>query len=282
MAARKKRPVLYEVYKPRPKPGEAGNRQRRFPISLGLGWKPAAGERPVETRGPASGTGSQVPPAAPSVSMPSGAAPSAPRQVTITLPTLAIVVAGVLVLLAVAFSAGRKYEAAYAGAAGEARRLTGDEDAAGARPPGGASDAQAQTAEPSAAEKGASGPPPGASAGERSGAGGGQPQITLTRGCHYVIVQHFGAKRDDALEAARFLQERGVPCALLPGKDIRVVATEPFLIRQTDTAAAQRERQRAERLLQRIRQIGLEFEKHRRAQNKATYRLDGPYLFEAS
>ncbi len=82
-------------------------------------------------------------------------------------------------------------------------------------------------------------------------------EVELRRGYHYIVVQYFPISKEQAAnDAALYLIENGVPCTILMGKDIRLLASEPFLIRQDDTRAGKRERQRADRLIARIKQLG--------------------------
>jgi hypothetical protein len=88
------------------------------------------------------------------------------------------------------------------------------------------------------------------------------PTIELRRGFHYIVVQHFPTRKaDDARAAAQFLIDRGLPCALYPGSDIRLLLTEPFLMDQDDAAQAKSETRRADKLLTKVRELGVEFRK---------------------
>jgi len=90
-----------------------------------------------------------------------------------------------------------------------------------------------------------------------------RPVVELPRGYHYVVVQHFPKRRrDHAEKAAQFLMEHGLPCALLPGPDIRLVIAEPFLIRQDDKEAAARERRRGEEMVRRVKELGKLYRRH--------------------
>lgn len=96
------------------------------------------------------------------------------------------------------------------------------------------------------------------------------PAFSFKDGYHYVIIQFFPkSKLDDARQAAEFLQSQGVPCVIQDAKrDIRLIAREPFLIDQEDRAASRAEKQRAETLKKRIRELGKEY-----------MRSGGRYLF---
>jgi hypothetical protein len=218
--------------------------------------------------------------------------PAAPHDVggtwrmTVSASTLAIVVAGMVVLLAVAFSAGRKYEAYYPSTSDTAELAQGGDDEVAEATLGGpetAGESEAeqpiQTARKAAprtelpAESSEGGKPPtGATK---------PPQVALQIGHHYVVVQHFKRRNPQAaLDAARFLKENGVPCATLTGADIRVIATEPFRIRQGNAAASRAERRRADELMRKIRQLGQEYSKLLAKQGKKGYTFSDCYLYE--
>jgi hypothetical protein len=80
--------------------------------------------------------------------------------------------------------------------------------------------------------------------------------------------------------AARYLEANGIPCATLPGADIRLIVIEPFRLNQPDAAAAREERRRAERLLERVRQLGQEYSKQLAQQGRKGYTFADCYLFE--
>lgn len=86
------------------------------------------------------------------------------------------------------------------------------------------------------------------------------PPVELKSGYHYIFIQHFprSAARD-AEKAAQYLTSEGVPCAIRKDKDVVVVATEAFLIEQSNAAAGRGERARADKLLARIRLLGKEY-----------------------
>jgi len=112
---------------------------------------------------------------------------------------------------------------------------------------------------PSNGAGGAAAPTPGAPA--------QPPRVELKSGYHYIFVQHFPrSAAGDANLVARYLTAEGVPCGIRRDKDIVVVATEAYLIEQSDTAAAKRERTRAEAMLARIKTLGKAY-----AQNGYTF-----------
>lgn len=87
------------------------------------------------------------------------------------------------------------------------------------------------------------------------------PKAQFQKGHHYVVIQHFRkSEREAAREAAEFLQTHGVGCFLDDRSvDLRLIATEPFLIDQEDAAAAREQKQRCEQLKQKIKQIGRDY-----------------------
>ncbi|MFQ5807730.1 MAG: hypothetical protein ACE5I3_14890 [Phycisphaerae bacterium] len=206
------------------------------------------------------------------------------RQLTVSAPTLAVLVAATAVLLAVAFSAGRRYESSYPSVTGgtEFTRGENDEADAGAGVTSGVG-LDASRADRASGRATSSEQSTGVANGAAAESGGdGAPQVTLRKGYHYVIVQHFRKKseREAALKAGRYLQENGVACARLTGADIRLVAAEPFLIKQRDAAAARRQKERADRLMRRIKQIGRQFNKDLLKQGEKGYTFSECYLFE--
>jgi hypothetical protein len=271
VATHKKRPILYEVFRPEARSGDPALKPRAFRPSREAARPASADERELDLLTTTTFS-----------STPTPASTRDRRAITISASTLTLMIAGMIVLLFVAFIAGRRYESFHpstftpadltledeAGARAQTR-LTGEVDspASGQMPSGSAAPLEVED--------------PGRRSGQTTADVATQvPPVSLKRGCHYVIVQHFGRKATDAEAAARFLQERGVPCAILRGNDLRVVATEPFLIRQADAAAGRREQRRANQLIEEIKRIGREFKERRQSQGLGTYTLDGAYLLE--
>jgi len=184
---------------------------------------------------------------------------------TLNWPTVAVLLAALVVVLVVSFHAGRRYEQRLAvtdgrassptdgGEATDAARVSSSTDTA--RAPGvGKTKAPSRTVSraPVSNESEVSrtpepAPPPTAA--------------TLKPGYHYVFIQFFPkSKINDARAAAAFLQQNGLPCAIQSASaDIRLVATEPFLLSDDDVATRQREKQRCDQLMQRIKQLGKEY-----------------------
>jgi hypothetical protein len=271
VAARKRRPVLYEVYRPRARNADPA---RRPP--------PSNPPQPPNRPPPVSDRESEVPVRVP-VSHRPATPPAAGRwQVTISGPTLAILSAGTVVLLAVVFSAGRHYESLHPGAArGAGLEQPGEVDLSTAVHDGAGADTDAAEAsrvgQPSPAEDNSGG------AATTSDLTDDQArQIVLRPGYHYVVIQHFRktSERQAARKAAEYLQGSGVACATMTGADIRLIATEPFLIKQRDAAAARRERERADRLMRRIKDLGQQYNKELLNQGERGYTFSDCYLFE--
>ncbi|MFH1748919.1 MAG: hypothetical protein ABIG44_17950 [Planctomycetota bacterium] len=80
-------------------------------------------------------------------------------------------------------------------------------------------------------------------------------------GYHYIVIQHFyRTRRDDAVQAANYLRENGVSCIVMPRtRDIELVATTPFLLRQDDANARKTQRDLCNTFKQRIKDIGKEY-----------------------
>ena len=265
MAARKKRPVLFEVFRPESPTGDPTLKPRPF-RSTRLPERPAITDEreddvvrtttisPSATRSPARER----------------------RVLTVSASTFTILIAGMIVLLFVAFAAGRRYESIYPSSFTPAEfTLENDEEA------------EAQTDLAAAIDQPA---PKQVASGEEAAlqphrrmpdpAPAAPSQVTLQRGRNYVVVQHFNKSRQraDALAAAEFLEANGVPCATLTGADIRLIATQPFLTRQADAAAARAEQERANRLLNRIKQLGQRYNRELLNQGKKGYTFSECYL----
>ena len=256
MAARKRRPVLYEV------------------VRRDRGGLPKWKQRP-EHPGPEAFPPIASPSTAPAPARQTEAAEPAPtvhvvgERVHLSLgwPVIAIALAGFLVALAVSFHAGTRY-AQQAGTPDEdaltpaetASLVTGATQVAGSgtsrsgegtgvaptrrRPAEAGGDAGTKTPERTS-------PPP-----DR------QPTSTeLQKGYHYVFIQFFRkSKMKDAQDAAEFLRANGLPCVIQEAReDIRLIATQPLLLDQRDVADRQRERQRCDELKRRIKELGKEY-----------------------
>jgi hypothetical protein len=85
--------------------------------------------------------------------------------------------------------------------------------------------------------------------------------VELQTGYHYVFVQFFRRSRiQDAQAAAAFLRANGLPCTIQRARDdIRLIATEPFLLDEGSAAERQRARQRCEQLKRRVKELGKEY-----------------------
>jgi len=89
------------------------------------------------------------------------------------------------------------------------------------------------------------------------------PEFEFQPGCAYVVIQHL-SKRPLGVQAAakirEFLASKGIATVVRPGGgDLEVIATEPFRTRQPDKTAATRERERAARFIEQIRNLGKEY-----------------------
>lgn len=101
------------------------------------------------------------------------------------------------------------------------------------------------------------------------------PQVALHRGYFYLVVQHFPkSRRQAADDAARFLTESQIPCALSIGKDIRLIATERFDLNTKDAAVRRDNQQRVDALKRRVRDLGKKY-------SDQGYAFDNSYVFEA-
>ena len=198
------------------------------------------------------------------------AQPAEASPISVSRQTIAICAAAVVMLVLVAFSAGRHFEASRSDP-GEDRLLTATDDGNADSDPAqsGGEPGQTAGAAPAPTANG-NGTPARPVDSARNGAPAKPETPALKQGYHYVVVQHFGSKRQAAQDAADYLRAKGVACTVVAGrgKDYRVLATDAFLIDQSDSAAGQRERQRADRLRQRIREIGEEYNTYLTRQKK--------------
>lgn len=85
----------------------------------------------------------------------------------------------------------------------------------------------------------------------------------FVKGKYYVIVQFFSkSNRRHAEEARDFLSSRGIPCTIREvGPDIRLVANEAFALDEGTSAERADARRRVEALKKRIKEAGKEFVK---------------------
>ncbi len=261
MTARRKRPVLYEVFRPGARSADPALKPRTFRPTHEPERPATAGEREdaVVTTTTVSSTTSLPPTRRPR------------RTLTFSTSTLTVVLAGMIVLLFMAFAAGRHYESEHPSTYTTAEFMLETDEGSETQ-----TDLAAATEQPIAGEDAAlrpQRPAPEPAPATRS-------QVTLQKGYHYVVVQHFNKSRQqaDALAAGEFLQANGVPCARLSGADIRLVATKPFLVNQANTAAGRTERERADRLLERIKQLGQRYNRELLNQGEKGYTFSECYL----
>jgi hypothetical protein len=257
---------LYEVFRPGARSADPALKPRPFRPAHEPERPATAGEREDEIVTTTTVSSSTSPPPT-----------RRPRRtLTISTSALTVLLAGMIVLLFVAFAAGRQYESGHpsthtpaeftleteAGSEAQADLAAATEPPAPAQP---VADEET-TLRPQRPEPE---PPPPARA-----------QVTLKKGYHYVVVQHFNKSRQqaDATAAGKFLQTNGVPCARLAGADIRLVATQPFLVNQANTAAGRTERERSGRLLERIKQLGQRYNRELLKQGEKGYTFSECYL----
>lgn len=276
MSARKYRPVLYEVV------------QRSDPQRKSAWWRfwsrgeaapPPVGPTPDVPPAPPPLTPATTPPLTPPP-LPRATAPGAVRFVgghlhlVLGWPAFVVIGLTLLLLLAVAFQAGRQSArprpstadpvqtpVTGPGAATDLPQRQADRLAAEHRlraqdvrvptPPGGRDTTAAQ---PPVDPRGpiVEPPPPPPTI----------PDAELREGQFYVVVQHFRrSAAADAQVAADFLRQNGIPAVIRTGADLRLIAAVPFDLGQADAAAVRRERQRCDDLKAQIRALGQEFRK---------------------
>ncbi len=262
MAGRKKkRPVMYEIIRrsqrseaeKAARPARAPARSRREPVRAAATVVPISPRVEEPQPQPQPQAQAQLQPRPPVVRL-------TDRGVAIQLgwTGCTVLVIGTLCVLAVTFGAGSRY----------ARETsTGDSDnqaGLAGESPSGADPADARR--PAGTNVAVPPRSPGIDANRARGAA--QPPERLEerpfdarKGYSYIIVQYFQkSKLKDARAAAVFLRLKGVACAVERGsKDIRLIATKPFLIDQKDAARRNREKRRAEDLQKQIRRIGKEY-----------------------
>lgn len=281
MAGNKQRPVLYEVAKlarrslgQKPKPAEppaTPPAEKAAPApSRSLRPTPTPPAPPVVEDAPR-----ETPKAAPPVRQPPTPSVPPPRSeldrglgedepsnvvlhLRLTMPMIALGVAGVLLVLWITFQAGRRFE--HGGGATAAEPAGGAVAMAPDRPAVRDSGRQEPPMEtpPSAAQRSDS---PASSDSATADADRGQPErVQLQSGFHYLIVQHFRKRdRQSAEQAAQFFLSKGLRVGLLTGEDILLVVDDPFLIDQDDRASKSREESRAEALRAHVRELGREY-----------------------
>lgn len=85
----------------------------------------------------------------------------------------------------------------------------------------------------------------------------------MKKGYHYLVIQHFRKTDSETADAAaRFLIANGIPCAVQNMKaDIRVIATDAFLIAGQKEPQRKAEQGRANDMIRRVKQLGKEFAK---------------------
>ncbi len=214
-----------------------------------------AGSRPA-VRPPAPRPRPSPPPAGTTAADPQASVRAEPPAIARwQRPELWAAIAGLVVVAVVAFYAGRRYE-----------RYTATTRNRGT-PPGGSvsprpvadEKLEPRAAMPAGSSTPAPKPPPASEDGSPAQV---PPRVELKPGYSYIVVQHFPrSRRRSAEDAVRFLLDHGVSAALLAGRDLQVIVPEPYDIDNRDPTIARRERQRAEAMQARIRELGRRFNK---------------------
>lgn len=245
MATRKNRPVLYEVVRT--------SQRRQLPLLWQSSTRPASSEaRPTESTGGVSET------------------PTRPAFVrledgwihfVLRWPTAAALGAALLVLMVVAFEAGRGL------GRGRTGRAAVDEAALEAvLPMSHLPDQTGLPAPPTAGEvvtprRTSPAEPAAAESAPATVAAGEIEDFRAEKGRSYLVVQHFPPERlSVAREARDFLRAGGVSCVLTRrGRDYVLIATEGFTRDATDARQRRSVEQRMNALIARVRQLGREF-----------------------
>ncbi len=186
--------------------------------------------------------------------------PFAAMRVTLAGPWLAVAVAATLLALLVAFEAGRRVGSSSAQPSGAPLDVV---TPPATRDPGPESDAarpQRENPAPAAKPAETASPVQTPQAEPAANAPWKPPPAQLRSGYHYVVVQHF--PRSAAVEAdraAEFLSRAGLKVAITRGDDTRLLIDDPHLIDQDDKRAANAERTRSETLRATVRKLGKEY-----------------------
>ncbi len=251
MATRKNRPVLYEVVRTSRRRSDLG---RRHVPSL---WRSVSRPAPGDVR----------------TTEPPGVVPEAtPRpafvrvendriHLVIRWPVAVAFGAALLVLLTVAFEAGRGL------ARGRSDAVAAEEMPLEAVLPMTPSPARVeQPAPPSGGEvvtprRELPGQPVAAEPGAEAAVVGEIEEFRPEKGRSYLVVQHFPQERlSVAREARDFLRAGGVPCVLTRrGRDFVLIASEGFTRDAADARQRRNVEQRMNALMAKVRQLGREF-----------------------
>jgi hypothetical protein len=249
VAARKNRPVLYEV---------VGRTQPRESV-----WK-----RPPAPAAPPPSVGTPAP--APERPSPFASVPrvrwarfSAGRlHLDLGWPGMAATGIVLVFLLVIAFDAGRRL--ARPGAPGSAPAPTSGAPARVIPDRSQAPDAGdlGSEAHPQEGLGGEAAAPSGEPAEEHEGEKPSESQFEFQHGYSYVVVQHFRKSQMAAAKTAgNFLGEHGVPCVIVQGADLMLIASEPLLLEQSDARAKSIAERHCEELKTKIRTLGKEYAK---------------------
>lgn len=294
MSTQKNRPVLFELVKNRPSSG-ATSWRAPLPAKLQARQRVAEGEQPP----PAGVTPIRVTAERPSweVLIPRVSYEAAGGQIRVGMNAAAAIAIGVVlvVLLFAAFQFGRSFAASPAAPNNGPKPATGPttaEKSNVATPPSTGDTGKVHTPNRPAdePEQRPSGvvpptrrdnvnPRPDSADAEKpqpektpSSTNAEAPKVSaeppgttfeLKKGYHYLVIQHFRkTDMETADAAARFLIANGVPCAVQNMKaDIRVLATDTFLIANQKEPIRKEQQDRANDLIRKVKQLGKEFAK---------------------
>ena len=269
MAARKNRPILYEVVRRSHRPRDAGRGQRGSapPVKLADASTPTP-SRPADP-GPSSGDSAR-----------SLRVVNKKLHMRLGWPAMVVVAVAVIAVLCVAFQAGTRYVRSHGSdpepVAEQERHDPVVDNTTTTEIPSVLDRGPAEQPAVVTPERIDSTPIPGPVPGEEEPQS--PPPFEFKKGYHYIVIQHFYPKHHKtARDAAKFIREAGVACIIVTRRaDIELVATTPFMFRQ-DTEAQAAERRRCDALKSRIREIGKLFSKAQRAAGKPEYAFEQCY-----
>jgi hypothetical protein len=251
MATRKNRPVLYEVIRTSRRRSDATRRHVPAP------WQSPprsvhSEARPVEPAGVAPDT-----PTYPPLMRLDG------ERVHFALrwPTAAVLGAALLVVMLVAFQAGRGFGGAGVESGADDAEFeavlpmthpSNQAEPAAQASPGGVVTPPRESPSPEAA---------GPQAGADPASEGDVEELRAEKGKSYLVVQHFPRNRlSVAREARDYLRAGGVPCVLTRrGPDYVLIASEGFTANVSDARQRRSVEQRMNALMAKVRQLGKEF-----------------------
>ncbi len=260
VAVRKNRPVLFEVARRNRKASEYG---RRRPAESSPPVHIAAEREPVRPASEPESSGPEVPtPVYPAAMRVEGGK----VNLSLSTPMAAVLGAALLVVVVVAFQAGRGSARPAGTIGGGGALLENSDDGAPADMSlvGGEGSDEVAVPERGSGAAGASDSTPAAGPGAAEGGAAGNPPVAAFRleaGLHYLVIQYFRERDQDKAIAARdFLRERGVECAVIRrGPDYVLVAKEAFQRDHKDAATRAAEIKRSDALQARVKELGKEY-----------------------